>query len=253
MGVLKFQQLGLPWLWGCITSYADLWSWWGLKQICIPHWEISNSVSHSTCTHQGRVNSQLLVVGSQTANLTPDLSFHHNLCCKCPNGSCEPIFDIYTSIAFQWYKKHFEAKSFVSCNCALNIRESFRDSNSQHGRSLESVRVHSLTLFALSRACEVILESPSWPATLQPPCLGCKPKAKVATQHGSSLGSVRVHSLTLLALSRACEVTPGSPSWPATLQLLALVVSPRLKLWHAYSLIRNTLRVEGHVGAPRWD
>jgi hypothetical protein len=25
------------------------------------------------------------------------------LCCKCPNESCEPILDIYISIAFQWY------------------------------------------------------------------------------------------------------------------------------------------------------
>jgi hypothetical protein len=32
-----------------------------------------------------------------TGNLTPGLSFVHNLCCKCPNGSCKTIFDIYTS------------------------------------------------------------------------------------------------------------------------------------------------------------
>ncbi len=35
-------------------------------------------------------------------------------------------------------------------------------------------------------------------------------------QHGSSLGSVRVHALTFFALPGTCEVTPGSPSWPAT-------------------------------------
>ncbi len=52
-------------------------------------------MSHSTCTHRGRVDSQLLVVGSQTASLTPGPSFDHNLCCKCPNGSCEAILDIY--------------------------------------------------------------------------------------------------------------------------------------------------------------
>ncbi len=28
-------------------------------------------------------------------------SLCHNLCYKCPNGSCEPIFDIYVSITFQ--------------------------------------------------------------------------------------------------------------------------------------------------------
>jgi hypothetical protein len=50
------------------------------------------------------------------------------------------------------------------------------------------------------------------------------------TQHGSSLGSVRVHSLTLFALLGACDVTPRFPSWLATLQTLALVASPRLGL-----------------------
>jgi hypothetical protein len=43
---------------------------------------------------------------------------------------------------------------------------------------------------------------------------------------------VKVHSLTLFALPGACEVTPKSPSWPATLPHLALVASPRLGLRH---------------------
>ncbi len=38
------------------------------------------------------------------ASLTPGLSFTHNLCCKCLNGSCEAIFDIYASRPFQQYK-----------------------------------------------------------------------------------------------------------------------------------------------------
>ncbi len=47
----------------------------------------------------------------------------------------------------------------------------------------------------------------------------------------SSLGSVKVHSLTLLALPKAFEVILGPPSWPATLQPpFALLVSPRLGL-----------------------
>ncbi len=99
MGVPKFQ-LRLPRLWGRITSCANLWLQWDLKQRCSPCRELSNGVSHSTCTHQGRVDSWLLVVRSQTANLTPGLSFCHNLCCRCPNGSCESIFNIYTLIAF---------------------------------------------------------------------------------------------------------------------------------------------------------
>ncbi len=70
---------------------------------------------------------------------------------------------------------------FDPYNCALKIWESFWDSNSQHGSSLGSVRVHALTLFALLGACEVSPMSPSWPATLQPPYLGREPKARVAT------------------------------------------------------------------------
>jgi hypothetical protein len=56
---------------------------------------------------------------------------------------------------------------FDTCNRALKIRESFWDSNSQHGSSLGSVRVHSLRLFALSRACDVTLGFFSWLVTLQ--------------------------------------------------------------------------------------
>ncbi len=70
---------------------------------------------------------------------------------------------------------------FNPSNCALKIRESFWDSNSQHGSSLGSVRVHALTLFALPGACEVTPGSPSWLVTLQPLCLGREPKARVAT------------------------------------------------------------------------
>jgi hypothetical protein len=102
-------------------------------------------MSHVACTQGNRVDSWLLVVGSQIVNLTLGLSFGHNLCYKCPNEQCEPILDIYTSIDFQWYKELFKAMSFDSYNCALKIWESFRDSNSQHGSSLVSVRVHSLT------------------------------------------------------------------------------------------------------------
>jgi hypothetical protein len=64
------------------------------------------------------------MVGSQIANLTPNLSFDHNLCFKCPNGSCEPISDIFVSIAFQWYKELFEAMGFDPCNRFLKIQES---------------------------------------------------------------------------------------------------------------------------------
>jgi hypothetical protein len=116
------------------------------------------------------------MVGSQTVNLTPGLSFGHNLCFRCPNGQCKPVLDIGTSIAFQWYKKLFKARSFDPCNRALKIWESIQDSNSQHGSSFGHVRVHALTLFALPGACEVTPESPSWSATLPHLALVASPK-----------------------------------------------------------------------------
>ncbi len=64
------------------------------------------------------------MVGSQIANLIPSLSFGHELCFKCPNGSCEPILDIYVSITFQWCKGLFKARGFDLYNHCLKIRES---------------------------------------------------------------------------------------------------------------------------------
>ncbi len=94
-------------------------------------------MSHSICTHRGRVNSQLLVVESQTANLTPGPSFDHNLCCRYPNGSCEAIFDIYTSKSFQRFKKHLKARCFDPCHQALKFWE-FRRAPSSHVWECES-------------------------------------------------------------------------------------------------------------------
>ncbi len=62
VGIPKFPHLGLPWLWGRITSCVDLQLQWGLKQSCSPHWELSNNMSHATCTLGNQVDSQLLVV-----------------------------------------------------------------------------------------------------------------------------------------------------------------------------------------------
>jgi hypothetical protein len=136
MGVPKFPKLGLPQLWGPITLCADLRLRWGLKQSCNPHWELFNCMSHATWTQGNQVNSWLLVVESQTANLTPNLSFSHNLCCRCPNGWCEPILDIYDSISFQWYKYFHNLMHFDPCNCSLKIQESIGTPTPQVGVAL---------------------------------------------------------------------------------------------------------------------
>ncbi len=78
---------------------------WGLKKHFIPCQELSNDMWHTTCTKVNQGNSRLVVVRSQIGSLSPDPSFGHNLCFKYPNGSCEPILDIYISKYFQWYKE----------------------------------------------------------------------------------------------------------------------------------------------------
>jgi hypothetical protein len=120
MRVPKLPKLGFPWLWGLVTLCADFGLRWGLKKICSPHWELFNDMLHAACTQGNPINSWLLVVGSQIGNLTPGLSFDHNLCLKCPNGSCKSIFDIYVSRAFQC----FNLMGFDPCNHSLKVWES---------------------------------------------------------------------------------------------------------------------------------
>jgi len=122
----KLSRFGLPGLCEFITLCSDLGLGWGLKQTCSSRWDLSNGVLHFICTHWGQVNSRLLVVGSQIANLTPNLSFFHNLCYICPNGSCEAIFDIYTSTNFQCHEKCFKVRCFDPCNRTLKFWESQR-------------------------------------------------------------------------------------------------------------------------------
>jgi hypothetical protein len=112
--------------WELITPSLDLRLRWGLKQTCSSPQELSNGVLHFTYAHRGWVDSWLLVVGSQIANLTPSPTFDHNLCSKCPNGSYKAIFDIYTSRPFQWYKDYFNERCFKPYNQALSLRESRR-------------------------------------------------------------------------------------------------------------------------------
>jgi hypothetical protein len=186
VGVSKFPHLGLWRLWRPITSCADLRLQWGLKQSSSICQKLFNIMFHVTYTQQNRVNSQLVVIGSQIANLTLDLSFGPNLGFRCPNGQCEPILDIYVSINFQWYKEIFKLMGFDPFNHALKIQESIWDSNSQHGNSLGSVRVHSITLFGIPESmwCD------SWvfllARNLTTPYLGHKPKARVATNTKSA-------------------------------------------------------------------
>jgi hypothetical protein len=151
-GVPKLSRFGLPGLWAFITSCAKLKSGRGLNESCSSPRELSNSVLHLTCTHWHWVDSRLLVVGNQIASLTPDPSFDHNLCCRCPNGSCEAILDIYTSKPLQQYKKRLNARCFDPCNHALSFWESRRTPKS-HFRECEW-RLHTFLKVGLRQNAE---------------------------------------------------------------------------------------------------
>jgi hypothetical protein len=127
------------------------------------------------CDTQGnQVDSRLLMVGSQIVNLTPSLSFGHNLCFKCPNGSCKPNLDTYVPRAFQWYKELFNPLSFDPYNRPLKIWESTETPSPKVGVALGVwgfIPSHFLTL---PGACAVI---PGLFLGPQP----CKPCALVAS------------------------------------------------------------------------
>jgi hypothetical protein len=136
---------------------------------------------HATCTQRNQGDFQLLVVGSQIVNLTSGLSFGHNLCLKCSNGSCKSIF--YTSM-FQELSNYIRNSSIQWVLTHVSLFKNSKvhwDSNSQNGSSLGSVRVHSLTLSYTLRS----MRCDSWASllahALASPCLGLEPKAKVET------------------------------------------------------------------------
>jgi hypothetical protein len=176
VGVSKFLNLGLSRLWGFIIFSIDLRSIWGLKQSYSPCRKFSNGIWHAICTQGNQVNSWLLVVKSQTI----DPSFEHNLCFKCPNESCERILDIYISITFQWYKELLNPLGFDPYNRLLKIWESTGIPISQSGSSLGSVRIYSVTLSFTPRSMRHDSRTSFLACNLATPCLGHKPKARVA-------------------------------------------------------------------------
>jgi hypothetical protein len=125
-GTPEIFPMGLPELWTTITLDCRVGSRRGLEQSCNPRRDLSNAMLHSRIGHREDVDSRLLVVRSQTVSLTPGPSFAHNLGCRCLNGQCEGIFDIYVSRPFQRHQKHPNARCFDPCCRALIIRESRR-------------------------------------------------------------------------------------------------------------------------------
>jgi len=128
---LEIVPGGVPGLWELITPDCKIGSRRGLNQSCNPRQDLSNDVSHPPFRGRESIDSLLLVVGSQTASLTPGPSIAHSLGDRCPNAQCKGIFDIYASRPFQWHQEHPNASCFEPCCWALSIRESWRTQNPQ--------------------------------------------------------------------------------------------------------------------------
>jgi hypothetical protein len=133
VGVPKLSRVGVLGLWTIIAPRPKLGSGQGLNQSCSSPWELFNVMLHCLRRHREEVDSWLLMVGSQTGSLTPGPSFAHNLGCRCPNGQCDPILDIYTSRSFHWYKERTKARWFDPSNRLLNFWESRRTPFSTFG------------------------------------------------------------------------------------------------------------------------
>ncbi len=128
---LEIVPVGVPELWELITPDCRVRWQQGLNQSCSPRWDLSNAMSHFQIGCGEKVDSRLLLIGSQIAGLTPGPSFTHNLGCRCPNDQCEAIFDIYALRPFQWHQEHINDRCFGPYCRALNIRESRRTPNPQ--------------------------------------------------------------------------------------------------------------------------
>jgi hypothetical protein len=131
---------------------------------------------HASCRQGNRVDSRLLVVRNQIVNLTPDLSFGHTLCFRCPNGSWKPSLDIYVPRVFQWYKEILNPLSFDPCNCPLKIWKSTGTQIPKVEAPLGVWRFIPSHFLTLLGTCSVTPELPSCPATLQALALVASPR-----------------------------------------------------------------------------
>jgi hypothetical protein len=133
-------------------------------------------MSHATCTQGNWGDSRLLVVRSQIANLILGPSFGHNLCFKCPSGSCKPILDIYIPRAFHWYNEILNLIGFDPCNHSLKVWKSIKNPTLKMGPHLGVWRFIPSHFPTLSGVWDVTLGLPSWPTPLQALALVASPR-----------------------------------------------------------------------------
>jgi hypothetical protein len=125
--VSKLFRFRLPGHWEFITLCLDLWLRWSLNQTCSSPQELSNGVLHSTRTHQGRIDSQLLVLEVKLPVWPPALL----LCLTCAIDvriiHARPFSTSTFSTSMRPFQQYnFKARFFNPCNRALKIWKSRR-------------------------------------------------------------------------------------------------------------------------------
>jgi len=136
---------------------------------------------HTTYMQGNRINSRFLVVGNQIGNLIPDLFFGHNLCFRCPNGSCEPILNIYVSILFSNDIKNFLIQwvlTFAITLWKFGSSLGFQLPKWEFTWECDSSFPHTLCT-PKNMKCDPQVSILAH--NLASPCLGHEPKARVAT------------------------------------------------------------------------
>jgi len=104
------------------------------------------------------------------------LYFGHILCFRYPNGSCEPILNIYVPRTFQWYKELFTPMSWNLWSRSLKIRESIGTPTPKVGAHLRVWKFIPSYSPTLLRTWHVTLGLPSWLAPLQALALVVSPR-----------------------------------------------------------------------------
>jgi hypothetical protein len=103
-------------------------------------------------------------------------SFDHNLCYIYPNGSCEPILNIFVLRAFQWYKKLFNPMGFYPYICSLKIQDSIETLTPKVGAHLGVWKFIPSHFPTLPRAWNVTHGLQFWPTPSQALALVVSPK-----------------------------------------------------------------------------
>jgi hypothetical protein len=169
VGVSKLSRARVLELWTPISLDYRVWLRHGLKQSYSSRRDLSNTVLHFQIAHREEVDSWLLVVGSQTASLTPGLSFGHNLSYRCPDEQCEPILDIYVPRAFQWYQERNNPLRFDPSTRPLKFQESTETPSPKMGVAL-GVNTHTPSHFLKLQGVCGDSRAFSWPAPFQCLC-----------------------------------------------------------------------------------